>query len=383
MVLETLPSDKSDSQRLSVQSRTSQRQTSSEVAPEAHVPKNDGNPRSDESNGDQASPANQPTPTEAIANPHAFVEATADELMHDVFDDVDRMLDKDIVVPPNQPSPAETDPRKFAAIHQNSGGVLATLQGLEDGTLDHDRLEQHAENTTLGSTQSPNLSTVLVRLLLIMLASIGLGIGLAWWMAQRQQAELAQSLGTNSADTVTAPSGAEADGFLNYIVESLEAIDRRYELLARAGETTDTPTVGEAGDEVAAIAEDQDSNGSVEGVERVYIPVYQPPQGTGALPPLASAPLNQATTVPAPVAQSSSTPAPVQNIAPNSTHTLVGTLELGDRSAAIFEYAGSAHRIEIGEQIGSSGWSLVSVSGNEATIRRNGDVRTIFIQQSF
>ncbi len=63
-------------------------------------------------------------------------------------------------------------------------------------------------------------------------------------------------------------------------------------------------------------------------------------------------------------------------------HQLVGILELGDRSVALFEVDGVPRRVNIGETIGSSGWSLVEVKDGEAVIRRNGEVRSIYTGQS-
>lgn len=71
------------------------------------------------------------------------------------------------------------------------------------------------------------------------------------------------------------------------------------------------------------------------------------------------------------------------NPAPVTAHTLVGILELGDRSAALFEINGVARRIYVGESVGASGWTLVEVVNQEAVIRRNGEVRTIFVGQQF
>ncbi|WP_017721883.1 hypothetical protein [Kamptonema formosum] len=72
----------------------------------------------------------------------------------------------------------------------------------------------------------------------------------------------------------------------------------------------------------------------------------------------------------------------VPSLAPQSpaaavTYKLTGVLDIGERSGALFEIAGVAQRINIGESIGSSGWTLVSVKNQEATIRRNGEVRSI------
>ncbi|MBO3458206.1 hypothetical protein G7B40_017745 [Aetokthonos hydrillicola Thurmond2011] len=69
--------------------------------------------------------------------------------------------------------------------------------------------------------------------------------------------------------------------------------------------------------------------------------------------------------------------------APVTSHVLEGLLELGNKSAALFKIDGVTHRVEIGENIGSSGWALVEVAKGEAVIRRNGEVRSVYIGQKF
>jgi len=90
---------------------------------------------------------------------------------------------------------------------------------------------------------------------------------------------------------------------------------------------------------------------------------------------------------PAPAAGQSA-PAPQQSVAavsstPISAQTLVGILELGDRSAALFEIDGVARRIYVGETIGASGWTLAEIKNQEAVIRKGGDVRSVFVGQKF
>ncbi|BBD59351.1 hypothetical protein NIES2109_21340 [Nostoc sp. HK-01] len=63
------------------------------------------------------------------------------------------------------------------------------------------------------------------------------------------------------------------------------------------------------------------------------------------------------------------------------SHTLEGVLELGNKSAALFQVDGVTRRINIGESIGTSGWTLVEVNNGEAIIRRNGEVRSIYTGQ--
>ncbi len=68
---------------------------------------------------------------------------------------------------------------------------------------------------------------------------------------------------------------------------------------------------------------------------------------------------------------------------PVPAHILEGLLELGEQSAALFKVNGVTRRIQIGENIGGSGWTLVDVANGEAIIRRNGEVRSIFAGQKF
>ncbi|MEO1764952.1 MAG: hypothetical protein AAFR83_24060 [Cyanobacteria bacterium J06629_18] len=102
-------------------------------------------------------------------------------------------------------------------------------------------------------------------------------------------------------------------------------------------------------------------------------------------------PKMKAATAIAPAAEASTTPvkkpvpAKEQKIAsaPVSSHVLEGLLELGEQSAALFKVNGVSRRVQKGETIGASGWTLVDVANGEAIIRRNGEVRSIFAGQKF
>ncbi|AVH70622.1 hypothetical protein [Nostoc sp. 'Lobaria pulmonaria (5183) cyanobiont'] len=72
---------------------------------------------------------------------------------------------------------------------------------------------------------------------------------------------------------------------------------------------------------------------------------------------------------------------PPTAIAEAPSNTLEGLLELGNKSAALFKIDGVTRRINMGEGIGSSGWTLVDVSNGEAVVRRNGEVRSIYAGQ--
>jgi hypothetical protein len=162
-------------------------------------------------------------------------------------------------------------------------------------------------------------------------------------------------------------------------------------------------------------------------VERIYIPVYQaPPPMRYPIPPVPALPASISSTLPLPQpgknqpvqnkpkvenagvgknplaavkpATIKSQPLPigqpkmptaaplpptttVQPTLPKYSAELEGLLELGQKSAALFKIDGVTRRINLGESIGASGWTLVEVSKGEAIIRRNGEVRSIYAGQ--
>jgi hypothetical protein len=62
--------------------------------------------------------------------------------------------------------------------------------------------------------------------------------------------------------------------------------------------------------------------------------------------------------------------------------TLTGIIELGDRSAVLFEINGVTQRIYLGESVGSTGWNLVEVAKDTAVFRRNGEFQTASVGQA-
>lgn len=150
-------------------------------------------------------------------------------------------------------------------------------------------------------------------------------------------------------------------------------------------------------------------------IERVYVPIYQ---GQVAPTTVATAP-----TVPARIPPTSRTaltlpppptarvPASVQSYLPNPTNpahrpsprptsmaavstanpttpapvggnTLIGVLELGDRSVAMVEVNGAAQRVGIGQTL-DSGWQLMQIADQKAVLQRGGEVRSLSVGQKF
>ncbi|MEB3160447.1 MAG: hypothetical protein VKL20_03180 [Synechocystis sp.] len=106
-------------------------------------------------------------------------------------------------------------------------------------------------------------------------------------------------------------------------------------------------------------------------VERYYYPVYP---NNAAAPPMVPQ------SAPPPTVQA---PPSVPMVASATKHDLVGVLESGDRSSALFRWNDMTQKIQLGEAIGSSGWQLTSVVGQKAILSRQGKTRYLEVGQSF
>ena len=121
----------------------------------------------------------------------------------------------------------------------------------------------------------------------------------------------------------------------------------------------------------------------------MYVPVYQPPalNGTNIPSPFALLPVtsNNALDVSnaAPNARQNQNPPLIQAAAPVPSYTLIGVLDLGDRSTAMFDINGSVQSIGVGRGIGNAGWILSRVSQQEITLKRGKEIKTVFVGQKF
>ncbi|MEL6552407.1 MAG: hypothetical protein AAFQ63_02925 [Cyanobacteria bacterium J06621_11] len=129
--------------------------------------------------------------------------------------------------------------------------------------------------------------------------------------------------------------------------------------------------------------------------QRPTVPVPAPVAAAAAIPPgapaeaVASLPIvptgNAALPTPTDiaVAPTNSAVTGLTNTTPYAEQVLVGVLNLGSRSAALFDVDGTSQRAYVGDRIGTSEWSLVSVNGQDVVIRRDGEVRSVYIGQRF
>lgn len=88
---------------------------------------------------------------------------------------------------------------------------------------------------------------------------------------------------------------------------------------------------------------------------------------------------NRTTSLPNPKAFYPSAPVTTSN--PNLM--LVGLIELEGESTALFNVNDLTQRVKLGEEIGSSGWILVSITGTQAEISRQGQLFRLSVGENF
>ncbi|PSB18667.1 hypothetical protein C7B65_14160 [Phormidesmis priestleyi ULC007] len=332
--------------------------------------------------------------SEANTLPEPFlVESYADRLMDDLFGDVDRLLDG--AVPPSEPVRVEAPapkPKLNLAPPPLSSGLLAHPQWQSHPESAHHSLPDLGE---LANTQPPApRSSGFTRFLMITGCTSAVAALAVWLvtsgMASRFVTALTQPPETVAPTTIaqTPPIDTNAQ-FSDYVQRSLEAIDRR----ATTGKSEGLPTAPyNSGLPTVPVPANQPPLRSSVTLPKASPLVITVPQAPTPIDPsrrelnqilvrLASVLERLSPTANRPAAlQPPATSIPQVSPAPiGPQRTLVGVLESSDpsRSAALFEINGITQRYYVGESIGSSGWSLVEVSKQYVTVRRNGEVRTI------
>lgn len=313
-----------------------------------------------------------------------LVEAYAEDLMDEIFDDVDRILagDESAIYAEATPEPsslftaeAVTVPAMIVPFTGTPTVEAQSVAPMTETGADTASTDGKTVPPEQRSKKKPWRNFFLGALCLSAMGGVGV-----WWM--QHQSALAPTA-TAPAATPTAPPVSPEVAFGDYLKRSLQVI---------GGERT--AQVETQGSDVVAIAPGNAANtqtnpqpGGV--IERVFVPMLQPSTGAASrtVPNTTSdnTPSNSRASLPAPniTGGQSSSNEPVPNIATANTYELVGVLELGDRSAALFEIDGASQRVYIGETIGGSGWSIVSITNEEVVVRRNGEVRSIYIGQRF
>ncbi|QZZ21906.1 hypothetical protein J5X98_05615 [Leptothermofonsia sichuanensis E412] len=345
------------------------------------------------------------------------VESYADRLMDDLFEEVEGLLGDGLKPPsapalieepaPRSPGPSTLLGMALAARFSNSDQPAAADAHPEPAP--HHRFRDDAGSDfsdsrlvkTAGSPENTRQTARSYDRLLLAVGCISLITTLTLWLlfqeAARQTATVPVPAQTGTRENLNA-----SHQFAEYMQRSLQAIDQKNQtagspVAQNNAAPTGLPTVTVPGSITPGTASGAAGvvGGSIVGGSTAYTPprtsagldrlygslsnlpqsLYSP--GGASAPTVAPLPAMPPRTSAAPVTP----PVPLQ--VPGVARTLVGVVDLGEQSAILVEVNGVAQRFRLGESIGSSGWTLVEVSKNQAIIRRNGEVRSVFIGQNF
>jgi hypothetical protein len=206
--------------------------------------------------------------------------------------------------------------------------------------------------------------------IIFVIACAYLGSVVAWLISQK-----------NAAVPPKSAISPENSQFIAYLQSSLQVIDRQSKTVTANKATPVSPSPSPNATMPPPPPTNLPAN-SPRVIERVYVPVYPqtpqiPPQQTPATPPkIAVAPPTQNSPI--------VNPPQVALIIPTNDkikNTLVGVMELGDRSAALFDNQGITARISTGEFI--NGWTLIGVQNQQVILSRNGKTKVVEVGQSF
>lgn len=341
-------------------------------------------------------------------------KSEADKLMDDLFLDIDRILEGGSKLPTEPVQPEYVSLKSIKIPKLTMPPVMVPQPELakpgEKQQIDNNtqsiKPSDKSDNRTSSSRKTPSgwswdkiiLGVGFFAVAVTMILLLTNRNRLTWsWFGQ----------GASLQNPQLSASDAQ---FISYMLRSLEVIDSS----KGVNQKQTTATTDNSPERLLPTTENQASfpEQAPSVLERVYYPVYP----TQRLPaPKESAPKPSAPEVkpsvpevkpsvvaPPPAASlpvltsPSASPTPVtvteseseetsSSSSPVAKHTLVGLVELGlgADSAALFEIDGITQRVYIGEGIGSSGWTLVSVANDEAVIRRNGEVRSVYPGQKF
>jgi len=328
------------------------------------------------------------------------LENDAERLMDDLFADLDGLLDGGSKLPtePVKPDYVSIEPAAIPSLNLwPSPPVEEPAVGRETPSAVLPERSQ-PKKAIAPRPQKRGVARYLDKILFGVACTSLLAV--FFWLVKEGKIDLQRFLPQgswqNAATETAVVSPTEADSqFINYMLRSLELIDRKPASSASSSGSGQLPPPPGASNSASQPAP------QVIERERVYIP-YQinlAPPGSLLPSPTAPAPAPQA----APKPEPAPTPAPAlspQAVAPapapspepppkveplaSANHVLIGLIEMGGGStAALFKIDGVTQRISEGETIGSSGWTLVSAANQNAIIRRNGEVRSVYVGQKF
>lgn len=356
-------------------------------------------------------------------SPSSQVSLSADELMDELFQDLECNLDDSTAVDSSALSTVvrgqgpsagrallETTSRGYRSSQQrqwSSTGLQPSLMHPEDELLvtytpmgSTLALQQNAEtflSLDLGNDQAPPMSEGMAKRWLMSTACVSL-VGLSmFWVGRQIHWQHAPGVAAVSPPTMTLPAvKPDQIAFADYVAQSLERIDQETKakkLAATAATKTvnvppktglpnlpNAPKVEVANPNTNAIPDD---------AERVYVPVAEAP-----LPQLKAAPLPPPANTPV-IATAKATPTPTKaSTMPQATplpltppsngeRKFLGGTNLGDQPVFMVSINGSTRHVKMGEAIDETGATFVEFDGEQSVLKQGSQLKSVTAGQSF
>jgi len=382
-------------------------------------------------------------PAEAIAKEPTSVDSYAERLMDELFEDVDRALESGSGLPTQPVQPAEFVSLKPIVVPQ----IILPTPGIsaQENQIDAEAIARQAILIAKKQEAKQSFNHILLGAAFASLL-LTFGLWLVSRNSFGSTANKTSNLSAaQAAAAAKAEADAQFGSYMQQAIDTLDekksAAKTPNNNLAVAAVPTNLPTIAVPGAPPTSAGLTQAINRVADALQQASTQPGVPPTQVVIVPPTATAPTartappaavavkpetsrspvtktaptNQrdrtiapeapeaapapaarivspqvqpeaapeAATEPTPEVSNSTSPSPTNSDVSLVTHTLVGVLELGEKSAALFEIEGVARRIYVGESIGASGWTLAEVKNQEAVIRKGGEVRSVFVGQKF
>jgi hypothetical protein len=253
--------------------------------------------------------------------------------------------------------------------------------------LNLSEIVRFADSKSQADSYSPQKPNYLGKILFALSCSYFIFAG--WWLFGHQSSKILTMLTGGQQISI---SKSDAD-FIDYMERSLSTIDRQAQANQNTGKDDEIVYVPVYTKTTAIPAVPQTANSlpTIPLADNNSSPIPQP-QSTPAPLPVTQIPAPPPLPAPTPLADTPSlreTPQEAPAIAasaianPVINHTLIGILELGDKSAALFKVQNITERIWLKEEIGDSGWILESITNQKAEISYQGKVRSVAVGETF
>lgn len=331
---------------------------------------------------------------DAVTGSHAVLETHADQLVEELFEEVEQVLrDPYSLTPQTQSAPGTGQQSTALAVIPRAGRLQSLAPATEPlhpyvqtplapelpiATRIGERQPDPERQGRSEVAQKHRRSRRTVQGLLLgaggmsVLLAVGTGLAIQMGWLQRLRANTTPLLSAQSPTQTLTP-----DPFLDYLQQALDRVDAQQPTPSSAAKTPSPAATNSQSAIGLPPLPSPTSQGSP--LPTLAVPAT-PPTGARELtsPPEAEAD-------PSPIATSTPKPpvAALPPSVPKLKHVLTGVLELGDQSAAMITVNGVTQRIRVGETVSASGWILVRVANREAVIQRNQEVYSIQIGQTF